>query len=90
MRNLRRGERRVGTLEGQQILARADDDGTRAYAFLWESQGAPASLAQPFVSLEMVVDPGTAGGAPAFGTDADALRFWDRVLDSLRLRPGAL
>lgn len=90
MRNLRRGERQVGVLKGQQILGRADDGGKRAYAFLWESQGVPKSLAQPFVSLEMVVDPTNADGAPAFRTDEEALRFWDEVLDSLRLRPGAL
>ena len=49
MRNLRRGERNVGPIQGQEILAHAEDGGRKMYAFLWESQGRAESLQFPFL-----------------------------------------
>lgn len=90
MVKLRRGERRIGPIRGQEILGRAQQDATRAYAFLWESQGESKSLAAPFLSLEMTTDKRAPQETPPFQGDEDALAFWDRLLDSLRLRPGAI
>ncbi|WP_269791372.1 T6SS immunity protein Tli4 family protein [Stenotrophomonas sp. Iso1] len=89
MRNLRRGERNVGPIAGQEILAHAESDGSRMYAFLWESQGRAESLQFPFLSLQLLTEE-TEAGATAFRDDAQALDVWDRVLGSLRLRPGAI
>jgi hypothetical protein len=89
MRNLRRGERDVGPIQGQEILAHAEEGGKRMYAFLWESQGRAESLQFPFLSLQLLTEE-QAAPAAAFGNDAEALAAWDQVLGSLRLRPGAI
>ncbi len=89
MRNLRRGERDVGPIQGQEILAHAEEGGKRMYAFLWESQGRAESLQFPFLSLQLLTEE-QATPAAAFGNDAEALAAWDQVLGSLRLRPGAI
>lgn len=88
MRNLRRGERNVGPIQGQEILAHAEADGGKMYAFLWESQGRAESLQFPFLSLQLLTE--EKADAPAFRDDAQALGLWDQVLGSLRLRPGAI
>ena len=88
MRNLRRGERDIGPIQGQEILAGAEEGGRGMYAFLWESQGRAESLQFPFLSLQLLTD--DKAQAPAFRDDAQALGLWDQVLGSLRLRPGAI
>ncbi|MCD9087065.1 T6SS immunity protein Tli4 family protein [Stenotrophomonas sp. SY1] len=87
MRNLRRGERDVGPIQGQEILAHGQSDGNQMYAFLWESQGRAESLQFPFLSLQLLAEE---KGTQAFRDDAQALGAWDQVLGSLRLRPGAI
>lgn len=88
MRNLRRGERNAGPIQGQEILAHTEGDGRKMYAFLWESQGRAESLQLPFLSLQLLTE--EKAQAPAFQDDAQALGLWDQVLGSLRLRPGAI
>lgn len=95
MRNLRRGERDVGPIQGQEILFHAEEDGRRMYAFLWESQGRAESLQLPFLSLQLLTEEQEYRHdkdvpAPSFQDDAEVLSLWDRVLGSLRLRPGAI
>ncbi|MGY0611518.1 MULTISPECIES: T6SS immunity protein Tli4 family protein [unclassified Luteimonas] len=94
MTNLRRGDRDLGPVQGQEVLVRADADGKTAYQFLWESQGQANSIEHPFLSLELGTtgetdDSGEVIDAP-FGSSEDALALWDAILDSLRLRPGAV
>ncbi len=90
MVKLRRGDHNVGPIRGQEILGRAQQGATRGYAFLWESQGEARSLGAPFLSLEMTTDKRAPQEEPPFQGDEDALAFWDRLLDRLRLRPGAI
>lgn len=87
MRKLRRGERDIGPIQGQEILAHAKEDGKQAYAFLWESQGQAESLQSPFLSFQLMTEETEGKG---FSDDAQALGLWDQVLGSLRLRPGAI
>lgn len=94
MKTLRRGERHIGPIRGQELLVRGDSDGTRSYEFLWESQGQRASIEHPFLSLRMsTTDESGPDGetmeAP-FVDDKEALEVWDGILGSLRLRPRAI
>ncbi|RPE74787.1 T6SS immunity protein Tli4 family protein [Vulcaniibacterium tengchongense] len=94
MKTLRRGDRNIGPVKGQELLVRADAEGKRSYHFLWESQGRANSLEFPFMSLQLsTTDETDARGevidAP-FESDEEALELWDSILTTLRLRPGAV
>lgn len=94
MKLLRRGDRNIGPVKGQELLVRGDAGGKRSYEFLWESQGEKASIEHPFLSLRMSTtddtdDSGEIMDAP-FTDDAAALALWDSILSTLRLRPGAI
>jgi hypothetical protein len=93
MTSLRRGNRNLGTVKGQELLVRANEGGKRSYEFLWESQGRASSIEFPFLSLKLTTTAETLNGqiieAP-FKTDEEALQFWDAMLQTLRLRPGAV
>ena len=94
MQTLRRGNRNLGQVKGQELLVRGDGDGKKAYEFLWESQGQADSLEYPFVSLQL----STTGESDAegevidapFDSNEEAMALWDEILGSLRLRPGAV
>lgn len=95
MTTLRKGKRNVGPIAGEEYLVAGGDRQQRVYAFRWEFQGRDDSLAEPNLSLEMGVlerDPGDddAPPPPAFESDEQALQLWDDILESIRLRPGAV
>ena len=93
MTSLRRGNHNLGPVKGQELLVRASADGKRSYEFLWESQGRANSIEFPFMSLKLTTTAETNNGkiidAP-FKTDEEALKFWDAILQTIRLRPGAV
>lgn len=91
---LRRRDRNIGPIKGQELLVRASENGKRSYEFLWESQGQADSIEFPFMSLQLSTSAETdAKGdvidAP-FANDEEALAFWDAILGSVRIRPGAV
>lgn len=94
MKQLRRGKRDIGPIHGEELLVRGDAGGKRSYEFLWESQGQRASLEHPFLSMRLTTtdesDPSGEVMEAPFADDREALELWDAILDSLRLRPGAV
>ena len=95
MKTLRKGRRSAGSIAGEEYLVAGGDRQQRVYAFRWELQGRDDSLAEPNLSLEMGVlerDPDDDGNPPppAFESDEQALQLWDTILESIRLRPGAV
>lgn len=92
---LRKGRRAIGPIAGEEYLVAASDQGQRVYAFKWEAQGRDDSLGEPNMGLELGVmerdasDDGTPP-PPAFESDDQALQLWDAILQSIRLRPGAV
>lgn len=95
MNTLRKGQRSLGPIAGEEYLVTGREQQQRVYAFRWEFQGRDGSLAEPNLALEMGVmerDPDAEGNPPAraFSTDAEALQLWDAMLESIRLRPGAV
>lgn len=94
IKTLRRGDRKIGAINGQELLVRGNAGGKKSYEFLWESQGQEDSIEHPFLSLRMTTtdetdEKGEIMDAP-FANDAEALALWDSILGSLRLRPGAI
>ncbi|WP_255581770.1 T6SS immunity protein Tli4 family protein [Cupriavidus sp. AU9028] len=92
---LRKGERNVGSIEAQEFATAASDKGQRVYAFAWESQGKDKSLADQNIAvrlqvLEQSVVSEETPYQPAFKSDEEALQLWDNIIESVRLRPGAV
>ena len=87
---IRKGQHNIGPLEGQELLVRVkDEQGEMQYQFVWESQGKKNSIEFPFISFSLRT--GVEWKGPkAIQSDEEALELWDSVLNSLRLRPGAV
>jgi hypothetical protein len=88
---LRNRARPVGPIKADEILMAGTQNGRRSYGFTWEAQGKKKSLAEPYLSAELldgIHDP-EAGGPSSFKDDEEALALWDEIIDSIRLRPGA-
>lgn len=81
----------VGSIEGDEILMAATQNGRRSYGFKWEAPGKASSLAEPYLIADLtdgIQDP-EAAGPTSFKDDDEALVLWDEIIDSIRLRPGA-
>ncbi|WP_242405240.1 T6SS immunity protein Tli4 family protein [Cupriavidus taiwanensis] len=92
---LRKRERNVGTIPAEEYATAATGNGQRVYVFAWESQGKNKSLSEQNVTaglhvLEQPVDSPQTPYQPAFQSDDEALQLWDAIIDSIRLRPGAV
>lgn len=92
---LRKRERNVGAIPAEEYATAATGNGQRVYVFAWESQGKNKSLSEQNVSAGLrvleqpVVSPQTPY-QPAFQSDDEALQLWDAIIESIRLRPGAV
>lgn len=86
---LRKGDRQVGPYPGQEHLASAPgSNGMRGHAFVWETQG-DGTLDTPAIKIELTTGyrDGKGNQQKTSLTDKEAMKLWDDVLDSFRLRP---
>jgi hypothetical protein len=86
---LRKGDRQVGLYKGQEHLASAPNSGgIRGHAFVWETQG-DGTLDTPAIKIELTTGHQDDKGNPQKTslTDKDAMKLWDDILNSFRLRP---
>lgn len=91
MSTLRKRERPIGTLYGEEYLVAGSDQGQRLYAFRWEAPGKANSLAEPAIGVSLsVLAQDEPPPKPPFASDDDALNLWDAIIESIRLRPGAV
>ena len=89
VRVLRKGDRQVGPYPGQEYLATAPgSNGMRSHAFVWETQG-DGTLATPAIKIELTTGyhDGKGNQQKTSLTDQEAMKLWDDVLNSFRLRP---
>ncbi|MBY4693050.1 hypothetical protein K6W21_02975 [Burkholderia latens] len=88
---LRNRARPVGPIEADEILVAGTQDGKRTYGFKWEAPGKAYSLAEPNLNASLRVGESTyPTNQESFANDGEALELWDGVVDSIRLRPGAV
>ncbi|WP_432260038.1 T6SS immunity protein Tli4 family protein [Cupriavidus sp. TMH.W2] len=88
---LRNRERPVGPIQADEILIAGTQDGKRTYGFKWEAPGKADSLAEPNLNVSLQVgESAYSTNKESFSSDEEALELWDTVVDSLRLRPGAV
>lgn len=97
MKTLRRGERDVGPIRAEEYLLRATEGGQTSYIFKWEAPGKSDSIAEPNISVSLGVlndskpdDDSAPKQPPSFNSDEEAMQLWDGIIDSVRLRPGAV
>lgn len=91
MHQLRNRARPVGPIEADEILIAGTEKGKRLYAFKWEASGKEYSLAEPQLNAELdVIESVYKTNNESFASDEEALELWDRLIDSIRLRPGAV
>ncbi|MGC5792412.1 T6SS immunity protein Tli4 family protein [Herbaspirillum huttiense] len=86
---LRKGERQVGPYRGQEFLASAPSSrGMRGHKFIWETEG-DGTLDTPALKIELTTGYRDKNGNPQQTrlTDEQAIKLWDDVLNSFRLRP---
>jgi hypothetical protein len=89
VRVLRKGDRQIGPYKGQEHLASAPNSGgMRGHAFVWETQG-EGTLDMPAIKIELTTGHQDSKGNPQQTTltDQQAIKLWDDILNSFRLRP---
>jgi hypothetical protein len=88
---LRNRARPVGPIEADEILLAGTQNGKRGYGFKWEAPGKANSLAEPNLNVTLEVrESAYTTNNESFASDEEALELWDTVVDSIRLRPGAI
>ena len=88
---LRKGERQAGPYMGQEFLASAPSSrGMRGHKFIWETEG-DGTPDTPALKIELTTGYRDKNGNPQQTrlTDEQAIKLWDEVLNSFRLRPVA-
>ena len=91
VRVLRSGDRQVGPYRGQEHLATAPNSGgMRGHSFIWETEG-EGTLDTPALKIELTTGHRDKSGNPQKTklTDEQAMKLWDEVLNSFRVRPTA-
>ncbi|KVN75786.1 hypothetical protein WJ67_17140 [Burkholderia ubonensis] len=94
-RILRQGHRKVAGIDAEEVLFEAKDGGVTEYRFSLLAPGDPSTLAKPHTSIQMILGDISGRDMPADERtapvdEAGALQAWDTLLNSLRLRPGAV
>lgn len=90
VRNIREGDRKIGDHPGQEWLLKApNDQGQQAHLFTWEAPGLHRDPLHPQIRIDL--QSGNSDGGldpiPISMTDQQMLEVWDKILNSLRLRP---
>ncbi|WP_343651549.1 T6SS immunity protein Tli4 family protein [Herbaspirillum sp.] len=89
VRVLRSGNRQVGPYRGQEHLATAPNSGgMRGHSFIWETEG-EGTLDTPALKIELTTGHRDKDRNPQKTklTDEQAMKLWDEVLNSFRMRP---
>ncbi|WP_213303568.1 T6SS immunity protein Tli4 family protein [Paraburkholderia sacchari] len=88
---LRNHARPVGPIQADEILVAGNQNGKRGYGFKWEAPGKDYSLAEPNLNVSLQVrESAYATNRESFSSDDEALELWDTVVNSIRLRAGAV
>ncbi|KQV59302.1 T6SS immunity protein Tli4 family protein [Duganella sp. Root336D2] len=90
VRNIKEGNRTVAGNPGQEWLMKAPNDhGQQAHLFTWEAPGLQGDELHPQIRIDL--QSGNSDGGldpqPISLTDEKMLDLWERILNSLRLRP---
>lgn len=93
-RILREGKRPFAGMDAEEVLFELQDAGVTSYRFYLLAPGDPRTLAKPHTAIQLLLGTYRTDLAPDQATSpvdaAGALQVWDTLLNSFRLRPGAV
>jgi hypothetical protein len=95
VRVLRAGKRQIADMDAEEVLLSIKEGGVQLFRFYLIAAGNPDTTAQPHTDIQLLL-----GEQPRYGVppseatspvdEATAIQTWDTLLNSLRLRPGAM
>lgn len=89
---LERGTLTAAGQEGYQVAVSAPYDlvpNTQIRKFFWSADGVPNDVTRPFMEVDLTIEP-TKDGKSTFKDDTEAKAFWDQLMQSIHIRPGAV
>jgi hypothetical protein len=93
-RILRQGKRTIAGMDAEEVLFELKEGDITSYRFYLLAPGDPSTLAKPHTAIQLLLGASSPDLAPDQATspvdEAGALQTWDTLLNSLRLRPGAV
>lgn len=93
-RILRQGKRTVAGMDAEEVLFALKEGEITSYRFYLLAPGDPSTLAKPHTAIQLLLGAPSPDLSPDQASspvdEAGALQTWDTLLNSLRLRPGAV
>jgi hypothetical protein len=93
-RILRQGKRMIAGMDAEEVLFELKEGDITSYRFYLLASGDQSTLAKPHTAIQLLLGASSPDLAPDQATspvdEAQALQAWDTLLNSLRLRPGAV
>jgi len=95
VRVLREGKRKLAGMNAEEVLLATRDGNVEAFSFYLLAPGTPGNTGQPHTSIELRLGAKPRDNFPPERAtspvdEAGAIQAWDTLLDSMRLRSGAL
>lgn len=86
---LRRGKRAINGIDGEEsLLLTTNNQGDVIHLFTWESSHGSADNRRPAIQIEMAAGGPTNKMASPY-SDQEAIKLWDSITSTVRVRPGA-
>ncbi|CAI8691094.1 T6SS immunity protein Tli4 family protein [Burkholderia sp. IT-111MI5] len=93
-RIVRQGKRTVAGMDAEEVLFALKEGEITSYRFYLLAPGDPSTLAKPHTAIQLLLGASSPDLKPDEATspvdEAGALQTWETLLNSLRLRPGAV
>jgi hypothetical protein len=91
---LREGKRSIAGMDAEEVLFELKEGDITSYQFYLLAPGDPSTLAKPRTAIQLLLGATSPDLMPDQATspvdEAGALQVWETILNSLRLRPGAV
>ena len=97
---LRAGKRQVAGMDAEEVLFSIKEGGAQVFRFYLLAAGNPDTTAQPHTDIQLMLGDALSDGDKQNGVtpeqaaspvnEAQAIQAWDKLLNSMHLRPGAM
>ncbi len=92
---LREGKRQIAGMDAEEVLFSITEGGVKLFRFYLLAPGNPGTVAQPHTDIQLILGATndstlTPEQAPSPVDETGAIQIWDTLLNSMRLRMGAL
>jgi hypothetical protein len=93
-RILREGKRTIAGMSAEEVVFELKEGDTTSYQFYLIAPGDPSTLAKSHTAIQLLLGASRPDLTPDQATspvdEGEALQVWESILNSLRLRPGAV